>query len=153
MYVYYTDPGGASSSWIGAVSRSGGILQVVQTQTSDVTSTASTSYVDTALTGTITPRSTSSRIMVVAMTGGLVQNGSTANNFAQQTIFRGDSATGIDLGLGSMAEVYLAGTSASVSPSTITVLDSPATTNSVTYTVAIRCRYATTTAQARTIKT
>ena len=35
MYVYYTDPGGGSSSWIGAVSRSGGILQVVSTTKTD----------------------------------------------------------------------------------------------------------------------
>ena len=35
MYVYYTDPGGANAQWIGAVSRSGGILQVVSTTKTD----------------------------------------------------------------------------------------------------------------------
>ena len=127
----------------------GMILQVVQAQTSTTTSTSSTSYVDTALTGTITPTSADSKIMVIAMTASLLSNGVTANNFAQQTVFRGDSATGTDLGLANMAEVYQAGTDASSSPATITVLDSPATTSSVTYTVGIRSRYATTSAQAK----
>ena len=64
MYVYYTDPGGGSSSWIGAVSRSGGILQVVSTNKTDIFSTSSTSYVDvTDLSLSITPRSTSSKIL------------------------------------------------------------------------------------------
>jgi len=36
MYVYYTDPGGANAQWIGAVSRSGGLLQVVSTTKTDV---------------------------------------------------------------------------------------------------------------------
>ena len=35
MYTYYTDPGGANAQWIGAVSRSGGILQVVSTTKTD----------------------------------------------------------------------------------------------------------------------
>jgi len=64
MYVYYTDPGGGASSWIGAVSRSGGILQVVSTNKTDIFSTSSTSYVDvTDLSLSITPRSTSSKIL------------------------------------------------------------------------------------------
>jgi hypothetical protein len=65
MYVYYTDPGGGASSWIGAVSRSGGILQVVSTTKTDVFTTTSASYVDvTGFTASITPSSTSSKILV-----------------------------------------------------------------------------------------
>ena len=66
MYVYYTDPGGGSSQWIGAVSRSGGILQVVSTTKTDTFSTSSTSFTDiTGLSASITPSSTSSKIYVV----------------------------------------------------------------------------------------
>ncbi len=66
MYVYYTDPGGANSQWIGAVSRSGGILQVVSTTKTDTFSTSSTSFTDiTGLSASITPSSTSSKIYVV----------------------------------------------------------------------------------------
>ena len=69
MYVYYTDPGGGASSWIGAVSRSGGILQVVSTsktntQSTSLATTATTAITD--LTVTITPRSTSSKILLFA---------------------------------------------------------------------------------------
>lgn len=69
MYVYYTDPGGGSSQWIGAVSRSGGILQVVSTsktntQSTSLATTATTAITD--LTVTITPRSTSSKILLFA---------------------------------------------------------------------------------------
>ena len=66
MYVYYTDPGGGSSSWIGAVSRSGGILQVVSTTKTDVFSASlSTGWVGvTGLTASLTPSSTSSKILV-----------------------------------------------------------------------------------------
>jgi hypothetical protein len=64
MYVYYTDPGGANAQWIGAVSRSGGILQVVSTTKTDTFSSALTlGYVAvTGLTASITPSSTSSSI-------------------------------------------------------------------------------------------
>ena len=66
MYVYYTDPGGANAQWIGAVSRSGGILQVVSTTKTDTFSSASTSFADiTGLTASITPSSTSSKILVL----------------------------------------------------------------------------------------
>ena len=67
MYVYYTDPGGGASSWIGAVSRSGGILQVVSTTKTDtfsVSQVAGSSDAITGLTASITPRSTSSKILV-----------------------------------------------------------------------------------------
>ena len=68
MYTYYTDPGGANAQWIGAVSRSGGILQVVSTTKTDTFSAsiaggAFSSNV-TGLEATITPRSTSSKILV-----------------------------------------------------------------------------------------
>jgi hypothetical protein len=79
MYVYYTDPGGGASSWIGAVSRSGGILQVVSTTKTDTFSASVAAGADTAITGlsaSITPRSTSSKILV-SVSIGATTNGTT----------------------------------------------------------------------------
>ena len=133
MYVYYTDPGGANAQWIGAVSRSGGILQVVSTTKTDVFSTSSTSFVDvTGLSATITPRSTSSKILVafsvssassadaVAVYFNLVR-GST--NIAQSTGGTSRNQTGHSIASESYVIERLAGT----------FLDSPATTSSTTY--------------------
>ena len=67
MYTYYTDPGGANAQWIGAVSRSGGILQVVSTTKTDtfsVSQVAGSSDAISGLSASITPRSTSSKILV-----------------------------------------------------------------------------------------
>ena len=81
MYVYYTDPGGANAQWIGAVSRSGGILQVVSTTKTDAFSTTSTSFTDvTGLTASITPSSTSSKIYAM-LTINAASAGSAANPF------------------------------------------------------------------------
>ena len=142
MYVYYTDPGGGSSSWIGAVSRSGGILQVVSTTKTDAFSASVTTGNFVAVTGlsaTITPRSTSSKILVsVSVTGAA----STASNagILDIRLKRGATAIGIADAAGSRPRLS-AGTyaTAGVGESKTTVatevLDSPSTTSSTTYSV------------------
>ena len=50
----------------GAFRVPGAVLQVVQVATTTTTSTSSTSFVDTGLTATITPKSSSSKILVTA---------------------------------------------------------------------------------------
>jgi hypothetical protein len=139
MYVYYTDPGGGSSSWIGAVSRSGGILQVVQTVKSDTFSTTSTTFTDlTGLSATITPRSTSSKIMAVLTMGAL--DGSTNNQIAVR-ILRDATAVGIGDSAGSRERagtyIILAGQNRSTNANW-SFLDSPSTTSSVTYKAQIK---------------
>ena len=133
MYVYYTDPGGANAQWIGAVSRSGGILQVVSTTKTDTFSTTSTSFTDvTGLSASITPRSTSSKILVAfsvsaansADAAGVYFNlvrGST--NIAQSTGGSSRNQTGHIIASESYVIERLPGT----------FLDSPATTSSTTY--------------------
>lgn len=141
MYVYYTDPGGGSSSWIGAVSRSGGILQVVSTTKSDTFSTTSTSYTDvTGFSATITPRSTSSKILVLlnVSIGRSTDSGNYYRIMRDSTaIAIGDSAgsrdraTGADY-VGSGSVTFQATSSGA------NFLDSPSTTSSVTYKVQFR---------------
>ena len=134
MYVYYTDPGGASSSWIGAVSRSGGILQVVQTVKVDVASTASSTYSDIpGLSATITPRSTSSKIMIMAQ---ISHSHTAANTDSQFNLLR--NSTNLLQSTGGTTR------NATYSPAThptsifmpafpVMFLDSPSTTESVSY--------------------
>jgi hypothetical protein len=140
MYVYYTDPGGGSSSWIGAVSRSGGILQVVSTTKTDTFTTTSSSYVDvTGLSATITPRSTSSKILVVSSVSLGVSTSTTGESGGARLV-RNSTPLAIGDVVGSRYQ-------ASASPGTSTVgqfdnllinhsvtfLDSPSTTSTVTY--------------------
>jgi hypothetical protein len=135
MYVYYTDPGGGSSSWIGAVSRSGGILQVVQTSKTDTFSTTSTTPVDiTGLSATITPRSTSSKILVIC---SFSTNRTSVATSAFQ-LLRGST----NIGGGDVASSRLSAISAFTNHASnyfgqvaFEFLDSPSTTSSTTYKV------------------
>ena len=113
----------------------GKILQVVFTTTTTETSTSSTSYVDTACAATITPTSSSNKVLVIVTTANL----STSNNNASAnlTIYRGDVATGTDLGSDAMAIAWNA-TSIVLSPAAMMYLDSPGTTSAITYTQALR---------------
>ena len=145
MYVYYTDPGGANSSWIGAVSRSGGILQVVSTTKTDVFSSSQAAYgliPVPGLTVSITPRSTSSKILVQAVLNGsrssnygaiagvLTKDGSTISGAVGDAATGKTSITGGDTGgvnqdLNTSAQMV------------VTYLDSPSTTSTVEYGVSL----------------
>ena len=116
----------------------GSILQVVSTTKTDTFTSTSTSMVDiTGLSATITPSSTSSKILVMAS----VASGNTGS---QQYGFRfmrdatpiavGDAAgsrTPVTIG------VYFGGSNFAYHASTMTsqILDTPSTTSSVTYKV------------------
>lgn len=144
MYVYYTDPGGTASQWIGAVSRSGGILQVVSTTKTDTfsASLAEAAFTEiTGLTATITPRSTSSKILAVVSVYGGNSITSRQGSFAVK-LQRG--ATDIALGDtdGSRTSVTAhdfnsVDGDANVATLAFQFLDSPSTTASTTYSVEI----------------
>ena len=139
MYVYYTDPGGANAQWIGAVSRSGGILQVVSTTKTDtfsasIASGAFTSNI-TGLEATITPRSTSSKILVQISVDGA---GSGNYGIAVLQLQRDGSAVGVGDQVGSRQQltaqfVNIFNNSSDVANANKTFLDSPNTTSSITY--------------------
>jgi hypothetical protein len=141
MYVYYTDPGGGSSSWIGAVSRSGGILQVVQAVKTDTFSTTSTSF--TAVTGasvSITPRSTSSKILILGTTF-IGFSGSTNSRSAFVRVTGGNSVSYVGDAAGSRIRAF--GTTGARATdygintvngfASLSYVDSPSTTSTVTY--------------------
>ena len=131
MYTYYTDPGGTASSWIGAVSRSGGILQVVSTTKTDTFSTTSTSAVDiTGVSATITPRSTSSKILVQVQT--VVGNSGANSTYLQ--LDRGGTTIGVSTGgTSNHSSLVYDGTTGYGIPVGVVFLDSPSTSSSVTY--------------------
>jgi len=144
MYVYYTDPGGGASSWIGAVSRSGGILQVVSTTKTATFSVSDGSFQEvTGLSATITPSSTSSKIMVIVTCQGRASGGSVASVFSK--LIRNSTDINIGDASGSDVQASVGAYQAALNGYDLgfTYLDSPATTSSTTYKVAVRNESAT----------
>lgn len=133
MYVYYTDPGGVNSQWIGAVSRSGGILQVVSTTKTDTFSSTATTPTDiTGASVSITPRSTSSKILVLfeVPVGLSSAQGVALQLFRNSTNIGGGAAAGSRLSAITVATV---GGANYRSQESGLFLDSPSTTSTVTY--------------------
>lgn len=109
----------------GAFRVPGTVLQVVQVATTTTTSTTSTSFVDTGMTATITPKSSSSKILVTADFGvgaGNSSNGAVTALVRGSTVlcYRGDAYSGAGNSYGADAWFHL---------------DSPATTSATTYKV------------------
>lgn len=106
---------------------SGRVLQVVNATYSTQVTTTSGSFVTTSLTASITPSSSTSKIFVIASVPFAVN---TANENAQMTIYRGGTNISPNTAL---AATQNGG--ATYSSACMTILDSPATTSSTTYTV------------------
>ena len=126
-----------------SITGGGKVLQVVHAvQTSEFASSA-TSFVDvTGSSASITPSSTSSKVLVI-VNGALSLPDNLVVDF---TIFRGNAATGTNLGHSSFGF----GRPRDDTPGTLGIqmisaltLDSPATTSSVTYQLAMKCQTAT----------
>lgn len=110
----------------------GSVLQVVNTTYSTVESSSTTTYVDTGVTASITPSSTSNKILITVQINGTAKHSSNVNlrtrlNRSGTTILYIDSLAG-----NNQASTFL-------SPGTVgtTYLDSPSTTSAITYTVQI----------------
>lgn len=106
----------------------GSVLQVVQGTYSTVTSTSSATLVTTNLTASITPRSTSSKILITAH--GVVETGASGRQ-ASFTIYRG-AANLVASGFG---QIYSSAGGNMQSVAAMSYLDSPATTSSTAYTI------------------
>ena len=129
---------GLTSTGISAVQKlpAGTVLQVVQAETSTTTSTTSSSFVTANLTASITPTSSSSKVFVIVTGSGFIDGTNTSGIF---TIFRGTVA-GTNLGNATWGFMNFYGSASTVAGSlAMSYLDSPATTSSQTYTVAMRC--------------
>jgi len=110
----------------------GTVLQVVNATTIAAISTSSTSFVTTGFSLSITPSSSSSKVFLL-VNGGGSYNGD-ANRSIHSTIYRG--ATNLGDATYGLERVY--GVSATIAPHSMSVLDSPATTSSTTYTCYFR---------------
>ena len=111
-------------------------MQVVQGTYATQTSTTSGTYVSTGLTGTITPKFSTSKILVIVQ--GCVQSAASLNT--NITLYRG-TVSGTDLSgtSGGVGFGYInAGSTSSNQTPVISYLDSPATTSSTTYTFAFK---------------
>jgi hypothetical protein len=121
--------GGVWRTSLGAI---GGVLQVVQGSTSTTLSTTSTSYQDTGLTATITPRSASNRVLVI-----VTQLTAQVDNAAQSVrcnynLLRG-ATTLVEQRLGANAARGDGNALLVQQNFTTNIFDSPATTSAVTY--------------------
>lgn len=128
--------GNPVASGVGGVfTAPGSVLQVVSTTVSTEETTSSASYVDTALTASITPSSTSSKIYVMCtFYAGQLRNPSGNTGIALYNLDR-DSGTSILETYG----IYFDNQSSTYKNLqghvAMSKLDSPATTSSVTYTL------------------
>jgi len=119
----------------------GKVLQVVQSIGTGATfTTTSTSFVATGTNVSITPSSTSSKIFVMCSTGLFWVNSSASDGTGGvATIYRGASNINPNSGGGQMLRNYRIGAVNIQSGGlTMSVLDSPNTTSSTTYTVYIK---------------
>jgi hypothetical protein len=111
----------------------GTVLQVVSTNYSTLTSSASTTWVDSGVTASITPSSSTSKILVIVNCNGAGKSAANSANALGLRLLRGSTTiSGID--------TYFADTNSALqiyASSGITYLDSPATTSSTTYKVQI----------------
>ena len=112
----------------------GHVIQVVQGTYSTNTAITSTSYLDTGLTASITPTSTSSKILVLVAQAGHVYSVQTGNRFASMSIVRNSSEVfSVFQGLGTRGGLSTGGDINSSASVFLSYLDSPNTTSSVAY--------------------
>jgi hypothetical protein len=128
MTTTITGSGGVSKVQTGAIEHgdlpSGSVLQVVNAVYTTFTTTSSGSFVDTGLTATITPKSTSSKIFVI-ISAGMGNTSAAANNNVQITRDSTSVAT--------FSRVSFSAGGHMMAQNSSTDLDSPSTTSAVTY--------------------
>ena len=106
----------------------GSVLQVVNATYGTQTSTTSSTFSDTGLTATITPTSTTSKILVIVSQNGCFKGA--GNTYLQLRLLR-NSTTIINLeSLGNYSNTSV---TMGVNASSTNYLDSPATTSATTY--------------------
>lgn len=114
--------------------KAGNILQVVQGRTKTLFTTTSSSLVDIGLSATITPSSTSSKILVISNVAGIFVN-ATSNSFPALTLLRNSTNVTGDVAAPYLAypHLYLNSALARAGSTAMNYLDSPASTSALTY--------------------
>jgi 3-deoxy-D-arabino-heptulosonate 7-phosphate (DAHP) synthase len=105
------------------------VLQVVQATYAVETDSSSATMADTGLTATITPSSTSSKVLVIVNQAGVQKTAGNSGNAVSLRILRG--ATSIHQFASGVG--YTATALATMSAASATYLDSPATVSATTY--------------------
>ena len=118
----------------------GKVLQVVSTVRSTEITTSSTSYVTTNCTASITPSSSSNKILI-QISGGGRQNDD--GGTAKYTVYR-DSTNLNATSENGFSEISATGATYVKAPYVITFLDSPSSTSSIAYTLYMRNQTSTT---------
>jgi hypothetical protein len=142
--IYETDTGmmavynGTSWRYVASgTAASGSVLQIVAANKTDTFTTANTTFTDvTGYSVTITPKSTSSKILIQAS----MNIGATyAANTTYVRLVRDTTAIAVGDAAGSRTQVSIAAEPSgnSMAQGTIQYLDSPATTSSITYKIQI----------------
>ena len=121
--------------WATPAGGGGKVLQVVYASTNTGTTNSTNTYADTALTGSITPSSATSRVLVLITMAGLTKSSGNSGNALGLKVLRGATSiheTDALMMLNNTAqEVW--GTSFAAN-----IVDSPATTSSTTYKVQLK---------------
>jgi hypothetical protein len=108
----------------------GKLLQVVQGTYSTLVTNGTNVYADTGLTATITPSSTSSKVLVIVTQNGVAKRTSNAGNAVVMRLLRGATEISYFAGYTGWTGSNLDNT---VGSQGVTYLDSPATTSATTY--------------------
>jgi hypothetical protein len=108
----------------------GSVLQVVQGSYSTQVANNTDTPADTGLTATITPKFSTSKILVIATQNGCLKTNNAIGNGVMLSIVRNSTTV---LSNGAYAAGYTGSTLANNATITIQYLDSPATTSATTY--------------------
>jgi len=122
----------------------GKVLQVVSTNKTDTFTTSSTSYTDvTGLSVSITPTSTSNKILIIVDINGSAGDQSFVKLLRNSTDINIGASAGSRT-QGSGGDHYNVGASQTVRNSSFCFLDSPSTTSATTYKIQVKAASATT---------
>jgi len=109
----------------------GKVLQAVTGTSSSASQGSETSFTDTGLNVTITPAATSSKILIMAHTTGLIDTSSSFVYFTIERQISGGSDTNI--GDSTLGLAHMRGDAVNISNVMVHALDSPSTTSAITY--------------------
>jgi len=121
------------TTWVSSTLPTGSVLQVVQATTTSITSTTSTTYQASSLIATITPKFSTSKILL-SITGGDVYTNNTGVG-GDVRMYRQINSGGYSAMISATSQDYgyYSGNAALLVPHSFTYLDSPATTTAVNY--------------------
>jgi hypothetical protein len=111
----------------------GSVLQIVQGTVAYDATTTSTSYSSSGLFATITPKYSTSKILVTCTSNAVYQ--ATAGEGLRNRIYRGTSGEGSGSSIAAQSYILQTNAASLYSICSISFLDAPATTSAITYTM------------------